>query len=75
MTLRGRPIGTIAQGNYRFRITDHDPKAGVTLKPNGGSPTRLTGAKNTGTKTTIVSLTDGTWSYSAVGKTKYFLVG
>jgi hypothetical protein len=75
LTIHGRPVSTLGQGNYKFRISDRDPKAGVMIEPNGGPATWLSGVKFTGTRTTTVMLTNGPWQYSAGGRVVHFLVG
>jgi len=64
LTSGGKAISKLPAGRYRFRVVDHDAKAGLLLLgPTSKAPLVVTGAAFKGTKTATIMLTPGRWTY------------
>jgi hypothetical protein len=74
LTFKGKPVATLAQGQYQLKVTDKSTKSGFIVDGAGKKMTVTTTAYK-GSKTITLNVTTGQWWYSAkAGATKiYFL--
>ena len=68
------PAATLRAGHYELHIVDGNAKAALFLARPGRSLVPLTGVTFVGSKTRSVTLTRGTWTFSAGGKTTRIVV-
>jgi hypothetical protein len=62
LTLKGKPVTTIASGSYRIVVSDTTKTGDLTLRRVGaGKPTPLTGAAFVGSRTIATDLKPGQW--------------
>lgn len=59
----GAAVTTLPAGSYSFAITDSAATHDFALQAPDGTVTALTSVPETGSKTTTVELTPGTWIY------------
>jgi hypothetical protein len=63
LTLKGKPVKTLAQGSYRIVVVDGTKKDDFTLRRVGGPATPLTGAAFVGSRTVTTDLKQGQWKF------------
>jgi hypothetical protein len=61
LTLKGKPVRTLAAGTYKLTVTDGSSRSAVELGRVGGGTKTLTSVSFAGAKTVGVNLTPGQW--------------
>jgi hypothetical protein len=65
LKLKGKTVSSLVAGRYRFTITDKSPKASFTVWSDSGKPKAITGSSFVGRHSEFLTLTPGSYSYSA----------
>ena len=71
LKLKGKTVSSLVPGRYRFTITDKSPKASFTVSPATGKPKAITGSSFVGRHSEFLTLTAGSYSYSAGSGTSH----
>jgi hypothetical protein len=61
LTLKGKPVTTLAQGSYKIVVSDSAKKDDFTLRRVGGPATALTGVAYVGSRTITTDFKPGQW--------------
>jgi hypothetical protein len=75
LTHKGKAVSSLKAGRYRIVVADKAPNSGLILDRPNFTSIRVTSSPFVGTRTMIVTLTPGGWSYhGAVGELHDFTV-
>jgi hypothetical protein len=74
LTFKGKPVASLAQGQYKLKVTDKSTKSGFIVD-GGGHKVTVTSPAYKGSKTVTLDVTTGQWYYAAkAGAAKIYFV-